>query len=716
MTVLLTLQRHRTHRYERLERKNSPGFLARAKALLAATTLQPLPRIFGAAITTFSVSRIIILTLYAIVTLYLLTLVDAPPLSDHFLDDVAFRAAWVTITQIPLVYLLSARYGPLDLITGISHERTNWIHRWVGRMILVSATAHVVIMKSSISTTDILKSHDEAMKVVWYGIATYAMLVWIAVSSIIPLRRWSYRLFYFNHYVATGTFLFVAFQHVPAYARPPLFLATAIVAFDKFLTAYLFIRNNISVGPPVRRFARSRSGRRLIMGYPVDMTTPSAAISSLPTQTIDTTTTVRITNIPFTWKPGQHIRLYIPALGRFETHPFTPANCSAVPPPPLPPRKDPENGRKLEQPKQTSEMVLMIKSKSGLTERLAEYHKTWLARPCPNATEPADETLTAYIDGPYGVAPQWHEYENLVLVASSTGVSFVLSILDHLEELCFTAGPDEIKTRHVKVVWTIRHLDPAFEEVVKGIVGRCGATLRDCSIRFEAEFYTTCSHSRIEEQATVQFDPFAHLRPQLPRRVSDRPALSIRHPDEIYDEWDREAEMEDLGLKLGDVEPFVTELDGYASSEEAESEADEHSTLVDGEERRTGEEEDPFSDQHEMQNDDAYRPLPAPRMQSSPAQTEDKVSCQCALIQHERHKLHTRERNVEHIVQWHGSRPEVQKMLEGVRTAVGSKTLVAVCANGEVVRKVQSTTARMNKDFALGRRKGRVHVYSEGQC
>jgi hypothetical protein len=449
------------------------------------------------------------------------------------------------------------------------------------------------------------------------------------------------------------------------------------------------------------------------MGYPVRMTTPSAAISSLPSQSIDNTTIVRITNIPFTWRPGQHVRVYIPALGRFEVHPFTPANCSAMPPPPLPPRKDLEPGRKLEQPRQTSEMLLMIKSKSGFTQRLANYHRTWLARPCPNATEPADETLTAYIEGPYGVAPKWHEYENLVLIASSTGISFILAILDHLEQLCFTAGPDEVKTRNVKFVWMLRHLDPAFEEVVRGIVGRCSSTLRDCGIHITAEVWSTCADSNIQEEETVRFDPFAHLRPQLSRRISDRPALRIRHPDEIYDEWDREAEMEEMGLKSNDAEPFATEMDGYDSSEET---ASEEGTLIDEENDDSWEEdEDPFSDTHATRNDDAYRPLPPPRQQIPTSEDEETSICQCALIQHQRRKLNVKEKNVEHITQRHGSRPEIERMLGAIALSTGGRTMIAVCANGEVTRRVQSVTARMNKEFALGRRKGRVDVHIEGQ-
>jgi len=704
---------YHTHRYERFTATAGTGCLARTKACIAVSALQRLPLFFGYTITTFALSRVIVLVLYATLSLYLLTLVDAPLLSDHFIDDVAFRAAWVTLTQIPLVYLLAARCGPFDLVTGISHERINWLHRWVGRAILVSATVHVVTMKTSISTRDILRSHDEGMTVVRYGIATYAMLIWIAVTSVLPLRQWSHRLFYLNHYMSTFTFLTIAFQHVPTYARPPIYLAIVIFTFDKSLVAYFFLRTNIYIEPTVRRYARSRRSRKLVMGFPVRMTTPSASISSLPTQTSDTTTTVRISNIPFLWRPGQHMRLYIPALGRFEVHPFTPANCSAMPPPPLPPRKDLEPGRKLEQPRQTSEMILMVKSKSkfGFTQRLVEHQRTWLARPCPNATEPEDQTLTAYIDGPYGVAPKWHEYEDLILISSSTGVSFILAILDHLEQLCFTAGPDEVKTRRVRFVWMIRHLDPAFEEIVRAIVGRCISTLHDCGIAIAAEFWSTCADSKLQEAELVRFDPFAHLRPQLSRRLSDRPTLRIRHPDEIYDEWDREAEMEDTGMKLDHVEPFAAKLDGYDSSEET---ASEEGTLIDGGDHDNWEDdEDPFSNGNATGHDDAYRPLPEPRREMPVV--EDQAGCRCALIQHQRWKLNTRERNLEHITQRHGSRPDVRRMLETMSLSVNEKTMVAVCANGDVIKTVQVATAHINKDFALGRRKGTVDVHIEGQ-
>jgi hypothetical protein len=564
-------------------------------------------------------------------------------------------------------------------------------------MLLLSATVHVAIMKSSISTKDILQSHDQGMAVVRYGIATYAMLVWIAVSSIIPLRTWCYRFFYINHYISTLVFLGIAFQHVPTYARIPIYLATSIVALDKLLVAFFFLRNNISLTTPPRRFARSRSVRKFVAGFPVRMTTPSPSISTLAAPIEGSTTVIRIANIPFTWKPGQHIRLSIPSLGLFESHPFTPANCSAVPPPPLPPRKDLEPGLSTTQPRQTSEMLLMIKSKSGFTQRLAQYHTSWLARPCPNASSPADDTLTAYIDGPYGHPPTWHTYPNLVLLSSSTGVSLPLSILDSLEQFCFS-GHAALSTRRITFIWLTRHLDPVFESSVTQTLARCASTLRDFGVTISAEFWHTC---RASAEVGGGFDAFAHLRPRIPRRVSERPELRIRHPDEIYDEWEREAEEEEDDDGKSDVGPFVVDLDEYGSEEEEESGRSSAEWSVD--------EEDPFADGNEVR-DEAYRPLPVPVVR----RVEIEESCRCAVIQHQRGKVRS-EKGAEFVVQRFGGRPDVKGLLGAVQAGDGERTMVAVCANSGVVRDVQSVAARVNAEFAMGRRKGRVCVHIEHQ-
>ncbi|KAH7391712.1 hypothetical protein BKA66DRAFT_579616 [Pyrenochaeta sp. MPI-SDFR-AT-0127] len=675
----------------------------RTSSLLKAVSILPTPQITSLAIRGLTIGRLYLLLIYTAVITFSLTIVNAPIFSQHFIDDIAFRAAWVTITQIPLVYLLSAKRGPINLFIDLSYERVNWMHRWVGKMVFVSGTIHMAIMKSSISVRDIRESNEEA-------------------TSILPLRSWSYRTFYINHWISTIAFLAFVFQHVPVFARTPIYIATSIVMLDKALLAYFFLNMNVSVRPLKRRFARfSRgSGRRmLIAGFPVEMVAPSILITGLPTQTMDRTTIIRISKLPFSWKPGQHIRLFIPALGAFEIHPFTPANCSALLPPPLPPRKDIEEACNIgivatQPPRPTSEMILMVRAHSGLTNRLANYYAEWLAHPCPNASEPTS-TLTAYVDGPYGEAPSWDRYENLTLIATSTGVSFILSIMDHLEQLCFL-GDEKLKTKGVTFVWVTRHLEPHFEHFVEDLISRYSMLLCESGIGLEVEFYTTCPRATIESEPPSH-DPFAHLRFHTQGRLSGKPTLRIRNPDEIYDEWDREAEIERLGQK--EAEPFFTEMDSSTRTSFESDEISQISTCVEG----NGEDDldgDPFSDAYKLSGEDAsYRPLPPSRPLHHEPTTSNKSEkdsrCECGIIQHQKKKGPTKNISKNFIHRTYAMRPDFGETLsKAIPRLSADSAMVAVCANENVTRDIRKVVAKMNVDFTLRRRATSVQLFSEG--
>jgi hypothetical protein len=541
----------------------------------------------------------------------------------------------------------------------------------------------------------------------------------------LPLRRWSYRVFYVNHYVSTALFLSIAVRHVPRYARAPIHLSAAILALNKLFTFCFFVWNNVSVKTPVRRSSMAglkgvRGRGKLAMGFPVRMSAPCLLLSALPRQIAETTTIIRMSNIPFSWKPGQYVQLYIPALGRWEIHPFTPANCSAALAPPLPPRgnADTEAGSSRRHPQQTSEMLLLIKSKSGFTRRLADHHRDWLARPCPNATQPAQGELTAYIDGPYGNAPEWHEYETLVLVASSTGIAFALSVLDYLEQLCL-ADSSNFKTKSIKVVWTTRHIDPAFNELIRATLKCSIAMLLDFGITLTAEVFVTCPDSQpLSQPQTREFDPFTHLRPVVSRRLSDEKPLRIRSPDEIYEEWEREAEdeAEDEAARWADE-------DDYTCDEE--SEASDNETLLDNEEeerRKSNEEEswvaslDGYTDEEDdplLNEQEAEVSVPSPTRRSSGIVSESTPGCNCALIQHQCQKLYAKAKVSQSLMETPGYRPDVPRMLEnGVQ---GGRTMVAVCSNSNVVRDVRRKIADMNWECAKGGRSGRVKMYVEGE-
>lgn len=56
---------------------------------------------------------------------------------------IGVRAGWLTITQIPLLILLSGKVNLIGLLSGVSYERLNVLHRWVARTMLLTATLHM---------------------------------------------------------------------------------------------------------------------------------------------------------------------------------------------------------------------------------------------------------------------------------------------------------------------------------------------------------------------------------------------------------------------------------------------------------------------------------------------------------------------------------------------------------------------------------------------
>ena len=52
------------------------------------------------------------------------------------------RAAWLTVAQFPLLILLSGKNNLIGVLIGTSYERLQVLHRWVARVILLTATLH----------------------------------------------------------------------------------------------------------------------------------------------------------------------------------------------------------------------------------------------------------------------------------------------------------------------------------------------------------------------------------------------------------------------------------------------------------------------------------------------------------------------------------------------------------------------------------------------
>lgn len=298
-------------------------------------------------------------------------------------EIVGFRAAWVTVSQIPFVYLLSCKFNPISLLTGISYERFNWLHRWAARTTFLTAIVHWSFFFTEWDIAKIVSYEFELMPMVKYGFGAWAILGWMVLSGFGFFRNANYEFFVLQHIAAAAVLLWVLFVHVPTYAQYNIWMSVAFITFDWGARIIWGVLRNTHV--------LSRAGMKL-PGY-------AARLEPLPGDVVRLT----IDEADFSWKAGQHVYITIPGLYRpFETHPFTIANAPS--------------GKESHQ----SRLTVLIQARSGFSRSL---HKAALK------SEGTDQQFRTFALGPWGMPPDLLHYDTLVLIACSSGASFIVPLL-----------------------------------------------------------------------------------------------------------------------------------------------------------------------------------------------------------------------------------------------------------------------------------------------
>lgn len=358
----------------------------------------------------------------------------------YYFERLGFRAAWVSITQVPFVYLLVSK--TLGLVTGFSYERLNWLHRWVSRTLLVTVTLHGAFFLAEWARADFVAIELQLMPMVRYGLGAWGVLVWTLVSSCAPFRNMAYELFVLQHLAAAGIFLWLVYRHVPSYAVYNVWFAVGIVAFDRTALFCWSVYRNIILR---QRGPESSSSRRL--GYCAELQALNRDI-----------TMVTLRNVAFKWKVGQHIYLRLPKIGILESHPFT---ISSIP------AKSSSSV--------SNDVRLIVRAHSGFTRRL---HR----RALPSLRSDS-VVMTAFVAGPFGAPPAWSSFETLVLIAASTGASFTLPILESVID-------DPCCVQSIDFLLLVRQREHSnyYAERLRSAIPRAAAK----GIRLRVEIAVTC--------------------------------------------------------------------------------------------------------------------------------------------------------------------------------------------------------------------------------
>lgn len=374
-----------------------------------------LPTVGRTALVVFNVVVLVVLCLYGL------------ELDSVFTrEDVGFRCGVVTISQLPLIFLLSGKNNIVGYLGGISYERLNWLHRWCARCMLLTATMHMGYFISAWAPFNYVGYQLKNNAIVWKGLAAWCTLVWIVLSSMTPIRGWYYEVFVIQHIISFALFLAFVYIHTPAEMHIYVWIPIALFAFDRVVRFLRLLYANISFFHPSLKKQGQAGG----------FLTCQADFTPFPHDT----TRIVIRDPPISWTPGQHVFLSCPSVAPLQNHPFT---ISSIP--------------------QDKRMEFFIKARKGGTLRFFRHAEK------PRIGSPESTSKTVTIEGPYGCIRPLRQFDSVIFLAGSTGATYTVPLLrDLLQGWTENASgllepgsglfaiPKGAVTRHVRFIWVVK--------------------------------------------------------------------------------------------------------------------------------------------------------------------------------------------------------------------------------------------------------------------
>ncbi|CEH17886.1 Ferric reductase, NADH/NADPH oxidase and related proteins [Ceraceosorus bombacis] len=155
------------------------------------------------------------------------------------------------------------------------------------------------------------------------------------------------------------------------------------------------------------------------------------------------------------WRPGQYVNLNVPGVRWWESHPFTIASAY-----------DAGAGAGLTHaPGEERTIVLLLRARHGFTRHLwdhvcAQREAQLIEAGAAAHKATAGVHIRALVDGPYGSSARvnWEENGTVLIICGGSGVSFGMSVLEHLCARMASAGTskDSMPLTRVRFVWMLR--------------------------------------------------------------------------------------------------------------------------------------------------------------------------------------------------------------------------------------------------------------------
>ncbi|KAI0138806.1 ferric reductase like transmembrane component-domain-containing protein [Pestalotiopsis sp. NC0098] len=362
-----------------------------------------------------------------------------------FVDRIGILAYALT----PLSILLASRESLLSLLTGVPYQSFNFLHRWLGYIIVIQGVVHTIgwtVIECHYyqpqPTTAIEWITQTYM--IWGIVAMILLLLLFVLSTPWAIRLTGYEFFRKAHYVLAMIYIGACWGHweqLKCFLLPSLLLWFVDRGARLFRTALIHYQ-----------FLPDGS-----MGFRA----AQATLTHFPDAENGDIVRMDLAHNHEAWNIGQHFYLCFSESSIWQSHPFTPLNLPVV-----------KDG--------VVNHSYILRAKKGETKKIADLALKKLS-------EKAQATTPLILTGPYGesIAQTLTPDVNVLCIAGGTGITYVLPVLLRLIQ------DPTARDRKIELIWAVRR-----KEDIQWVEQEL-ETLRKASKshRVKVHIYVTREHS-----------------------------------------------------------------------------------------------------------------------------------------------------------------------------------------------------------------------------
>jgi ferric-chelate reductase len=335
------------------------------------------------------------------------------PGGQHY-TAIGVRAAWLAVAQVPLLILLVGKNNLISLITGVSYERLNVLHRWVSRVLLLLATIHFGSQSYGWNKYGVMQLEWQTDTCPPTGIAAYALLLWLNLSTLAPFRHFSYEFFVVQHIITFFGFIIAVMYHLPStalYSRVYIYIPIALYLVDRIIRSLRYA------------YLNTRPGYATMEAMEGGVTKIQISNKALKK-----------------WAVGSHVLLSIRRFGFGQSHPATIASTPTS---------------------HSGDLVFILKTRKGFTKRIMKSALSSSTSLLPSIQQSTRNNSNktkhlTLLDGPYGGShADLAAFDTVVLISGSTGISFTLP---QFLDIADRASVQNLPVKRLVFIWIIKNM------------------------------------------------------------------------------------------------------------------------------------------------------------------------------------------------------------------------------------------------------------------